>query len=94
MPIRPENLKDYLKPKHWKVIRENILKRAKNKCEFCGIRNYTIRKNGSKVVLTIAHLDHNPKNNSKGNLRAWCQKHHNLYDANHRIEGMRERGTL
>lgn len=38
MPIRPENKKLY--PKHWKQIRKDILKRANNRCEFCGVDNY------------------------------------------------------
>lgn len=59
MPIKPENRKRY--PANWKDIRKDILKRADNKCEFCGIENYAIRENGSKVVLTIAHLDHTPE---------------------------------
>lgn len=53
MPIKPENRSRY--PKDWKQIRASILKRADNRCEFCGVPNYTIRENGSKVVLTIAH---------------------------------------
>lgn len=72
MPIKPENKKRY--PANWKDIRKDILKRADNKCEFCGIENYTIRENGSKVVLTIAHLDHTPENCDYSNLRALCQK--------------------
>lgn len=74
MPIRPENRNRY--PANWKQIREDILKRANNKCEFCGIvcgiDNYAIRENGSKVVLTIAHLDHTPENCDYENLRALC----------------------
>ena len=33
------------------------------------------------VVLTTAHLDHNPANNARRNLRALCQLCHNLNDA-------------
>ena len=44
MPIKPENKKRY--PANWKEIRKDILKRADNKCEFCGIENYAIRENG------------------------------------------------
>ncbi len=36
-----------------------------------------------KVVLTIAHLDHTPENCADDNLRAWCQRHHLRYDAEH-----------
>ncbi len=84
MPIKPENKARY--PKNWKEIRASILQRANNKCEFCGIENYSIRENGSKVVLTIAHLDHTPENCNPENLRALCQKCHNTYDAEHRKE--------
>jgi hypothetical protein len=38
MPIRPENKARY--PKEWPAIRSHILKRAENKCEFCGVRNH------------------------------------------------------
>ena len=38
------------------------------------------------VVLTIAHLDHQPENCSDDNLRAWCQRHHLAYDAEHHAE--------
>ena len=91
MPIKPK-LKN-LYPKNWKEIREKILKRAGNKCEFCGVENYSLRyrvseKDGLeipiKVVLTIAHLDHDPTHNDPENLRALCQRCHNRYDAKHR----------
>jgi hypothetical protein len=36
-----------------------------------------------KVVLTIAHLDHDPGNNVPGNLKALCQLHHLRHDAVH-----------
>ena len=88
MPIKPENRCRY--PSNWKEIRADILKRAENRCEFCGIENYAIRENGSKVVLTIAHLDHTPENCDYGNLRALCQKCHNRYDAKHRAETRRK----
>jgi hypothetical protein len=35
------------------------------------------------LVLTIAHLDHTPENCADENLRAWCQRHHLGYDAEH-----------
>jgi hypothetical protein len=40
MPIKPEN-KD-LYPENWAEIRQRILTRAKNCCEVCGIRNYSV----------------------------------------------------
>ena len=36
---------------------------------------------GSKVILSTAHLDHNPANNLEHNLAALCQKCHNTYGA-------------
>lgn len=89
MPIKPENKNRY--PKNWKEIRQRILKRANNRCEFCGIENYIIKENGSSVVLTIAHLDHTPENCTNDNLRALCQKCHNSYDRQHRNETRRNR---
>lgn len=89
MPILPENKKRY--PANWNDIRKKILERANNKCEFCGIENYTIKPNGSRVVLTIAHLDHTPENCDPENLRALCQSCHNKYDAKHRAETRKAR---
>jgi 5-methylcytosine-specific restriction endonuclease McrA len=116
---------DYKKyPSNWKSeIRPNILKRAKNCCEKCGLKNYTygfrdlsgkfysthyilnrfeitgldffddilshhIDKIGKvkapiKIVLTIAHLDHDISNNCPTNLKALCQKCHLSHDAEH-----------
>ena len=36
-----------------------------------------------KVVLTVAHLDHDTTNNGDDNLRALCQRCHLKYDAAH-----------
>lgn len=38
---------------------------------------------GSKVVLTVAHLDHTPENVDPDNLRAMCQRCHLSYDRDH-----------
>jgi len=37
-----------------------------------------------RIVLTIAHLNHNPKDNRRRNLAALCQRCHNRYDVEHR----------
>ena len=34
----------------------------------------------TKVVLACCHRDHDPSNNTLGNLAAWCQRHHLLHD--------------
>jgi len=44
-----------------------------------------------RIVLTVAHLDHTPENCEDANLKAWCQRCHNLYDAANRRAGTRER---
>jgi len=43
-----------------------------------------------KIVLTIAHLDHDPTNNDHENLKALCQKCHNNWDVKHRVQTRRE----
>lgn len=89
-PIRPEDRDRY--PANWGEIRREILDRARDCCEECGALNYQPHPvTGSKVVLTIAHLDHTPENCDQNNLRAWCQKCHNSYDAPHRAAGRRRR---
>jgi 5-methylcytosine-specific restriction endonuclease McrA len=89
MPIKRENY--HLYPggspysKEWKAIGVRIRTRAGHRCEGCGVANYApIPITGKPVVLTIAHLDHNPANSNDDNLRAWCQKCHNGYDGPHR----------
>ena len=82
MPIKPENKAKY--PKDWKAISLRIRERAGNRCEFCGAENYQPHPvTGSKVILTVAHLDHNPANCADDNLKALCQKCHLTYDAQH-----------
>lgn len=44
-----------------------------------------------RVVLTVAHLDHRPENCDRANLRAWCQRCHNAYDAPMRRAGIAAR---
>lgn len=46
-------------------------------------------KNMVTIVLTIAHLDHQPENCDPANLRALCQMHHLKYDAKHHAESAR-----
>ncbi|PWE32748.1 hypothetical protein DDZ14_08355 [Maritimibacter sp. 55A14] len=44
-----------------------------------------------RIVLTVAHLDHQPENCDPDNLRAWCQRCHNIYDAPMRRAGIEAR---
>ena len=48
MPIKPENKHRY--PKSWKDIRAEILARANNRCEFCGVQNYSwVQRHGKGI---------------------------------------------
>lgn len=47
-----------------------------------------------RIVLTVAHLDHQPENCADDNLAALCQRCHNLYDGPHRRAGIFERGRV
>lgn len=44
-----------------------------------------------RIVLTIAHLNHQPEDCRPENLRAWCQRCHNRYDMPMRRAGIKER---
>jgi hypothetical protein len=100
MPIKKENIKRY--PANWNEISKDIrFNRAGNKCEKCGIQNYIYinkytreiclrdESNAIRVVLTVAHLDHQPENCDYSNLMAMCQKCHNIYDRKHRNQTLR-----
>lgn len=52
--------------------------------------NFSKNAHFFKIVLTIAHLDHNPGNNHPANLRALCQRCHNRHDAGYRSENARK----
>ena len=118
MPIKKENRSLY--PPNWKVIRAEVLERAGNKCEKCGVENYAVgvrdlsgkfwsttqfengeveicnadfEKDGGdlkksiRIVLTIAHVNHDPTDNgetgNRPNLLVLCQKDHLNLDAGH-----------
>jgi 5-methylcytosine-specific restriction endonuclease McrA len=51
----------------------------------------TMRLRIVRIVLTVAHLDHQPENCAPENLKALCQRCHNRYDARHRRAGIIER---
>ena len=95
MPISKKNMKLYpggsIHSKEWRLIRARLLQESGNRCEGtdrypgCGRENRTtIPGKTSLVVLTVAHLDHDPRNNDRLNLRVLCQRCHNTHDAIHR----------
>lgn len=88
MPIKPENRARY--PAEWPVISRQVREDAGWRCEGspafpdCRAENRKPHPDtGSVVVLTVAHLDHQPENCERSNLRAWCQRCHLFYDREH-----------
>ena len=85
-------------PPDWKEIRARILERSENKCEFCGDKNHSINKKGTRVVLSIAHLDHDYENwnVTDDRLKALCDACRLKYDLQIYIEcikyGRKHRG--
>ena len=75
-------------PANWRTeIRPAILARAGDCCEGspaypeCHAANGQPHPDtGARVVLTIAHLNHDTTDSRPENLRAWCQRCHNTYD--------------
>jgi hypothetical protein len=93
MPIRPENRPLYA-PDWPQISRRIRFDRAQGRCECagqcghdhggrCTARNGDATKSGGPVVLTVAHLDHDPQHNAPENLLAACQACHLRYDAEH-----------
>jgi len=90
---------DYSKyPPNWQQLRANVLERANNECEFCGVANYSMieKADGSgefKCVLTIAHLDHDEHNHDVklNRLAALCQPCHLRYDAPEKAKRRRKK---
>ena len=91
MPIKPENRARY--PKDWKRISREVREAAGNRCQgsprfpHCRAENGQRHPDtGSRVVLTVAHMDHVPENCARENLRAMCQRCHLNYDAQHHAQ--------
>ncbi len=77
-----------LYPANWPEISRRVRRRAGWRCEWPGCT----RKQGDtaqgkrgpyKIILTVAHLNHDPADCRPDNLAAWCQPHHLAYDATH-----------
>lgn len=100
MPIRPEMRGLYPQPEEWQQIRRELLERAGGRCEGspkfpdCRAANRQPHPvTGSYVVLTVAHLDHDPTHNgtpgNRPNLRLMCQRCHLAHDQDHHIANAR-----
>ena len=47
-----------------------------------------------KIVLTVAHLDHDVTNNNNDNLKLMCQRCHLRYDAKHKAQKRKYKNNL
>lgn len=54
----------------------------------CRMSDYDVLRM-TDIVLTIAHLDHQPENCAPENLKALCQRCHLRYDSQHNAETSR-----
>ena len=92
MPIRKEMQQRY--PKDW-ALRSRFVRfyRARNRCEWCGVHNYSLREDtGAVVVLTAAHVyDSGRRLAGCSTWAALCQRCHLRHDAKDRAQGKRER---
>jgi len=68
----------------WDMIHSRIKYSHSNMTESLKYHGFT------KIVLTVAHLDHQPENCEDDNLKAMCQKCHNNYDRQHRNQTVRQ----
>ena len=95
MPISPDKSARYpggsIRSPEWLAFRASLLGRAANRCEGtpqhpeCRAANGEPHPDtGSKVVLTIAHMDHDETHADPKRCRALCQRCHNQWDAPHR----------
>jgi len=82
-------------PNHWKIYRD-----GQNQWHAinpnCGGDKFYIDHEGNprkivRIVLTIAHLNHQPTDCRLENLAALCQRCHNRHDIADRLAGRRRR---
>jgi hypothetical protein len=85
----PINYSEY-HPK-WSLISRLIrFHRAKNHCEWCKAENYQPHPiTGSKVILTVAHINHDKTINRFWNLAALCQRCHLYHDRHQHADNRR-----
>lgn len=84
----PMNKKLY--PPDWSELRVKVLERAGNKCELCGKKNYSLSDKGTRVVLTVHHIDNQKSRRNLINLIALCNKCHLRLDLEHHIENAKK----
>ena len=100
MPIARDRMSLYpggsIRSPEWLAIRARVLARAGYRCEGIAAHPDCRAQSGrrhpetaARVVLTIAHLDQDPRNSDVANLRALCQRCHLGLDRHlHRVRRM------
>lgn len=90
MPVKWSNY-----PSDWSEVRREILDRSGGQCEClgeCGLHpgirceewdRLPAKHALGKIILTVAHLNHDTADNRQANLRAFCQRCHLRYDSSH-----------
>jgi hypothetical protein len=83
-----------LYPENWPEIERACKDRAGWICEWCSVDHGTMRigkkyKRPYKVILSGAHLNHDPSDNRDENLIALCQECHLCHDRWQHVESCR-----
>lgn len=83
MPMKRE-----LYPKNWKQIAFQVKEESGWKCEICGqqCRRPVEPFDTHRRTLTVMHLDQNPQNCDRSNLKAGCSKCHLAYDQQQHVD--------
>lgn len=101
MPIHHDSKHRY--PADWKQVSARIKERAAGQCECvgeCGLHlgQRCVERHGEParfangtIVLTTAHLDHQPENCADDNLKAMCQRCHLRYDRDYHSANQKRR---
>lgn len=104
MPISREKDKLYpggsIRSRAWQDIRKWVFLRSGGMCEGSPLYPECRAENGmphpvtgSKVVLTVAHINHDVSKNSPDDLKHWCQRCHNTHDAKFRRENAKRKNN-
>lgn len=88
---------NYKKDYHpeWKQIVQAIRKRSGGRCEFCNAENGKPHwMTGSKVILTVMHIDQDTSNNKPYNLADACQRCHLKFDLPFKVKRRQQRKNI
>lgn len=104
MPIRPERMHRYpggsIRSPEWRAFVELIRERSGDQCEGWRLGVYPDCRavngephpvTGSRVVLTVAHLNHDESCTDPEQVAHACQRCHCTYDIPHRQANARRR---